>query len=203
MDHRKGSLVSDVKSTDDGLPAENSRDETSRSWSAVSRTLSCDSTGASAKALQDPQRIPHRRPDRPGQGTHNTQICTRHAPATRSIRRHWAPASRSLPSQSVRESRAFMILGSPGLVRRAVHRHQPRGDEDPGRRHHHASVMRFVNLRHPTGAAAVGLTTAPLGYPGRLSTPFGARPRRRTSPRRLRIRRAARAGRRRLRSETQ
>jgi len=77
------------------------------------------------------------------------------------------------------------------------------GRRYPGRRHHHASVMRFLNLRHPTGAAAVGLTTAPLGYPGRLSTPFGARPRRPTSPRRLRIRRAVRAGPRRLRSETQ
>jgi hypothetical protein len=56
---------------DDGLPAENSRDEawfrTSRSRSAVSRTLSCDSTGASAKPSKTRSASPTAaRPTRPG-----------------------------------------------------------------------------------------------------------------------------------------
>jgi hypothetical protein len=71
---------------DDGLPAENSRDEawfrTSRSRSAVSRTLSCDSTGASAKPSKTRSASPTAA-RRPGQGTHHTQICTRRAPASR------------------------------------------------------------------------------------------------------------------------
>jgi hypothetical protein len=75
---------------DDGLPGEDSRDEawfrTSRSRSALSRTLSCDSTGASAKPSKTRSASPPP-PARPGQGTHNTQIFTRHAPATRSQRR--------------------------------------------------------------------------------------------------------------------
>src|ERR1700750_1750811 len=56
---------------DDGQPAENSRDEawfrTSRSRSAVSRTLSCDSTGASAEPSKTRSASPTAaRPTRPG-----------------------------------------------------------------------------------------------------------------------------------------